>query len=294
MNRLLVAVAGGLGCLALAAPASATFIPPSPEPVPVRVALADAVVVGTVVRLADKTVSVPAGQGLQAEYKVAIVKVTEGLQGAETSKEIRVGFIPPPPRPAQPPRPGGLVFGQMPNTSPQLTPGLEGCFFLNKVPGTDCYTASLLGAVVEKKSREFRTALVDARRAAKLLADPRAGLTSRSAPERFLTASLLVHRYRTPQGRKKTEPIDAEESKLILKALAESDWSAQRPVPGVPALFMGNPHLVIMQLGAGEKDGWVQPRNFRLTTAAARKWFKDHVETFRIEKYVAAEDRKAE
>jgi hypothetical protein len=50
--------------------------------------------------------------------------------------------------------------------------------------------------------------------------------------------------------------------------------------------------LVLRKLGPTEKDGWKEPINVRELTPAAKKWLKDNVETFRIQKYVPAEEKK--
>src|SRR5437660_12424927 len=64
----------------------------------------------------------------------------------------------------------------------------------------------------------------------KLLKEPIEGLNSKDADERFLTAALLVTEFRTYRAgvhvpSRKTEPIDAALSNLILQTLAETDWS---------------------------------------------------------------------
>jgi hypothetical protein len=285
MNRPLTAVAGGLWCLALVAPAFASFIPPMADPTAMRVAAADVVFVGKVASIADKTVSLPRSPGEKenVDHQVAVIKVSEGLFGAKDDQEIRVAIAPLP-------RPGAPIVGlPLRAVIPQLQLAVdqEGCFFLNKRPDGDYYTAAVQGAFVDKKDPlEYPGTLTDARKTAKLLADPKASLASKVAQDRFLTAALLVHRYRMPRGRQKTDALDAEESKLILKAFADYDWNPGRQVNGVQAMFSANPHLVIGTLGATEKDGWKEPKNFRAMIPAARKWFKDSSETFRIQKYV--------
>jgi hypothetical protein len=283
MTRLLLAAAAALVCLALTTiPVSATFFPGAAETVSERTATADVVVTGRVTGFADKTVSVE-----KQEYKVAIVKVTESILVPKDVKELRVGFVPLP-------RNGARGAGPLmaPFTQGQLAVGQEACFFLTRQPEGDFYTFATLGGVVDKRGRDYATTVAEARKAGKLLADPKASLTSKAAQDRFLTAALLVHRYRTPHGRQQTEPIDAEESKLILQALAEADWSSTRAAPGVPPLFAGPPHLVLRKLGPTEKDGWKEPINVRELTPAAKKWLKDNVETFRIQKYIPAEEKK--
>lgn len=295
MNRFLVVVAVTVLCMGLAtAPAWATIIFAQPDPVAIRVAKADCVVVGKVASIEDKPVSAPRfiGSTDKAEFRIAVIKISEGLQGTDGAKEVRVGFLPP----LAAVGPGiGVVPGPglgAPTSTP-LAVGQEGCFFLNKYAGTDFYFALGNGGLVEKMNRlEYPGTLTEARRIAKLLADPKAALTARLPLDRFVAACLLIQRYRTPRVTDKTEPIDAEESKLLLKALADYDYNPNRRVSSVPLFYPANPHLVLDALGVKEKDGWKPPMNFRNATAAARTWMRENVEKFRVEKFVAEDDQK--
>ena len=100
---------------------------------------------------------------------------------------------------------------------------------------------------------------------------------------------------------KKTEPIDAEESKLIMKALAEANWF---PKYGPTTI---NPFLVFKALGVTEADGYKPPPRTvndlgpglgvtkeyaRKETLAAQKWVKENRTKYRIKRFV--EDIKAE
>src|SRR6516162_447515 len=112
-----------------------------------------------------------------------------------------------------------------------------------------------------------------------------AGLKSKDAQERLMTAGLLIARYRTPQpGAAKTEPIDGEESKLILTILADADWSQ-------PFRFgQMSPQQMFGQLNLTKEDGWVPPQNIRTPQDygnAARTWLREHANTYRIKRFVA-------
>jgi hypothetical protein len=100
---------------------------------------------------------------------------------------------------------------------------------------------------------------------------------------------------------KKTEPIDAEQSKLIMKALAEANWF---PKYG-PATI--SPKLLFMAMGVTEADGYKPPPKTindlgpglgetkeyaRKVTLAAQKWVKENRTKYRIKRFV--EDMKAE
>ena len=118
-------------------------------------------------------------------------------------------------------------------------------------------------------------------RCTKLLDDPNAGLKSKNAEDRFLTAAMLVMRYtarKAPSDKK--EPIDAEQSKLILQALAGADWT---PVKDFTQL---SPLMVLHRLPLTDRDGWMPPKDAKAYAAYAQQWLQDHAATYRIQKYV--------
>jgi hypothetical protein len=90
-----------------------------------------------------------------------------------------------------------------------------------------------------------------------------------------------VSRYRNPEGSTgKLEPIDAEESKLILLALADADWSVndfRSPL---------NPQQTWYKIGAGPADGFNPPADFKQLGDAAKTWLKANAATYRIKKFV--------
>src|SRR5262249_54748058 len=92
-------------------------------------------------------------------------------------------------------------------------------------------TAPMYYDVVDKKNADaFKVELAEAQRCARLLEAPEAGLTSKDADERLLTAGLLILKYRTARdGAGAFEPADAKLSRLILLTLADADWNKQGP-----------------------------------------------------------------
>jgi hypothetical protein len=282
-TRFLLAPLAGALLLAGATPApgDAVAIPTIPE----RVARASAVVVGKVVRLEDKTVSVPSRPGLRKEeYQVAVVRITEGLYGVKGLTHVRIGLVPRP-------RSGGRL------TATDLRPGQEGCFFLSEHPVAPFYILPTPFDVIARESNAgFDPEVREARRAARLLADPLKYLRGKDARDRYLTAALLVVRYRTappvPFERRGTEPIGARESGLILKALAEPQWKGGWKPPGLGAHDQLSPQSVFLRLGVAEKDGFVRPRNLRDFPDAARKWLRDHAGSYRIRRFVVKKDKK--
>ena len=87
----------------------------------------------------------------------------------------------------------------------------------------------------------------------------------------------------------KLEPIDAAESKLILKALADADWS--QPV----RYDQASPMAVFQRLGVTAADGFRPPqplRNVQDYMRAARDWIRQHGDGYRIQRIVAADPSK--
>ena len=294
MQRLMIGGAG-LACLALvfsAAPAKAMMI--APAPIPERVAQAEVIVIGTVGKVEPKNVSAVQFPGAKdkVEYQVVALKVDQGLMGAKTGSEIRVGFIPP-----QAPAPAGPGVIRTPLRRPGviLTTGQEACFFLTKHCEEDFYIAPAYFSVMDKKADNFEKDMALVKRCVKLLSDLDAGLKSKDAEDRLMTAGMLVSRYRTltpGMTGKATEPIDVEQSKLILQTLADADWNAQAaPRPGPVGMQM-TAQTIFFRLGLTPADGWKQPQNFQQTSAAARAWLKEHAGTYRIQRFVADKPRR--
>jgi hypothetical protein len=259
-----------------------------PGPIPLRAAKADVVVVGKVTKIEDKTVSAPAFPGApnKVEYQIAVVKVDDPILNAKGVKEIRVGF-----QPANPGviRPGGY----RPVT---LVEDEEALLFLTKAPEGDFYLMPVNGDAVKKANNEsYDKDIKEAKKAAKLLEDTTAGLKAKDAEDRFVTAAMLIERYRTRKppftGQPKEEPIDAAESKLILEALRDADWTPPQPKAGAGMPL--TPLNTFYHLGLTKDDKWeppvVQPgAPFDPTAApkAAQAWLKDNAGTYRIKKFV--------
>jgi hypothetical protein len=295
MKRLLYSgLAALVASAALTTSAHAVAVMIAPAPIPQRVALADVVVVGKVTGFADKNVKaaqVP-GDKDKAEYQVALVEVKDGVLGAKGMKEIRVGFIPPAAgNPGGPIRPGrrGLQFS--------LQVEQECCLFLTKHPDVDFYIATGTAAdVINKKDNDaFDKTLDEVKSAVKLTADPMEALKGKSAEDRTTVAEMLISRYRMPRPMttgEKTEKIDAEESKLILQALADADWTEKNPGPRRPGLgFPLSPQNSFFQLNLTEKEGWKPPQDLKDLPEAAKKWLKDNAGKYRIERFVAEEKK---
>ncbi len=254
----------------LAGPVAAMRI--APPPAPTRVATSDLVVVGKVTGFGPKLVKAELFKGDTRDLQIAVVKVEDTLRG-KAGKEIKVGFVPPAGGPIRPGfRRGGI----------QLKVDQEGLFFLAKHPSKDLFILQTDYHFLNKQGNPAFVREVDyVRKCVKLLARPKDGLRSREADDRYLTAAMLIERYRTGQPGAKTERVPADESKLILTALAEANWIK----PG-PQFIRLSPQLLFGKLGLTAKDGWTPPRDFRQYGEEARKWLKDNAGKYRIRRYV--------
>ncbi|MCS7047560.1 MAG: hypothetical protein NZO58_14480 [Gemmataceae bacterium] len=250
----------------------------APPPGPGRLARADAVVVGRIIAHEDQDIEAAfPGSPQKTMFRIAILKVAEGIRGAKEGATLRVAFIPPrPPQPGVPVLSGG---GRI-----NLDVGQDGLFILTKHPD-GFYQPPQFYHIVARTNTNFDKEVAQVKKLCRLLDDPMGGLKSNDAAERLETAALLVYQYRTfIPGPTKQVPIDADESRLILKAIAEADWKTKRKFGQL------HPLELFQMLGLTEKDGWQQPRNIRNVEELyppAQAWLRDHPD-YRIFKIVPA------
>ena len=271
---LLTAVVAVLG-LAVSTSSGFALVAIMPAPQPAQMALtAPVVVTGKVTAIEKDTVertSPYAGAKDKVTYKVAVVKIDGALVGANNLTHIKIG-IPQPgalapggaPVPIQPGQPIQPIrrppIRPMPQ-APELKEGQEMVFFLTKHPTADFYVIPAMNFPIDIKTDAGKKSLEEVKKVTAVLADPMKGLKSEKADVRTETAVLMVTRYRAyPQtgGEVDQVAIGADESKLILKALAEGDWSQKNVRPG-PGAFTPNALQAFYQLGLTDKDGWKQP-----------------------------------
>jgi hypothetical protein len=252
---------------------------PLPPPAATRIAKADAVIVGKVEALEPQDVMVG-----KVAYRIAVVKINDGIKGIKTEKTLRIGFVPEP-MPKDDKGPRIIRTGARPV---QLTAGQEGLFILKKQDKEDFYT---IGGVVgyyinSDKNDGFAKEVQVAKTVLKVSENPLTHLKAKDADERLLAASVLIEKYRAFQGKdSKQMPIDAEESKLIMQAMAEADWKT-------PANYMSlrpNPMRLFQRLGVTAKDGFITPPASGDYGSAVQTWVRDNAEKYRIQRYVASD-----
>jgi hypothetical protein len=264
----------GLALVAMALPTIAGTIPADALPLPNRVANAEIIVVGKVTAFEDKPVMVAPFPGAKnkTEYKIAVVTISDPLLAPKGSKTIRLGFVPTQPGVAINPRPF------------EPTVGLEGCFFLTNHGEADFLVAPGQLNFIGKNSANFDKDLALIKRCIKILEDPNTSLKAKNGEDRFLAAAMLLAKYCTRKSANaKSEPIAAEQSKLILEALAGADWT---PTTDYTQL---SPLMVLHRLPLTKKDGWEPPsfKDAKAYAAYAQQWLRDHASSYRIQKFVA-------
>lgn len=252
--------------LRAAAVAAAVAIPVAPaaalvvaaRPPMQRAATAELVVVGKVTAIEKEPVEAIPFSNAQNKvaFQVAVVQVTTPItKSADNLTHIKVGFIPPRPNPNQ--NPAVRPLPSRPGLAPQLAAGDEYLFYLVKHPDAAFYLMPNMSPPIKADGDAARKDVDAAKRVATVLADPLKGLNAETADDRYFAAAALVARYRTyPDfGSRDVDqvPVPADESRLILKALAERDWAKREPgVPGATEVFFS--------LGLTPNDGWTQPK----------------------------------
>jgi hypothetical protein len=271
-------------CAALLAAANVSHaVMPAPPAPAARVAQASMIVVGKVDSFEEKTVFAKAYAAAQnkAEYKVAVIKISDPIQGAKGLTTVRVGFVPPPM--------GVVLRRPMIN----FTKDQEVLLFLTPQGEANFMVAQGYYDVVEKKgNKDFDKDVEAAKKFVKILANPKESLKAEKEEDRLNAAALLIFSYRATRltaTEVKTEPVDAEVSKLILTALGDANWKQQLPE------VRSNPQDLFRQLNITAKDGFTPPMvefmgrpqiDQKKFLEVAKKWCKDNAEKYRIERNV--------
>jgi hypothetical protein len=221
---------------------------------------ADVVVVGKVASLEKDLVEAGspfAGATDKQRYKVAVVKVESGLVGASKLKEIRVGVFQPPRPDPNAKQPGGPILRRGP-APVELKEGQELVLFLVKHPKADFYIFTTANPPLDLATDADKKQLESVKKVAAVLADPAKGLKSDEPEVRAETAAVVLSKYRSYPllgGEVEQVAIPADESKQLLKALAEGNWNTNGARYDGPP----NPLQAFQQLGLTPKDGWVPP-----------------------------------
>jgi hypothetical protein len=278
--------------LALIPVALAAFTPPlqagapAPMPSPIeRAFMAPVVIVGKITKIEKDTVDAPRFLGVENKepHKVAVVKIETNLAGAAGVTQLRIGYIrPTKPDPARPWR--------VDPTAIDPKDGDEILFFLVKNPQAPFHTIPSIAPPIDSKSAGYKATVEGVTRALAVVADPAKALRVEKANDRFDAAVTLILRYSTVThgtGEAESVPLEADESRTILKALAEGDWKLD------PSGARPYPFIALYRLGLGEAEGWKPPlaepgEEYSETTRKAfAEWLKGPGRDYRIRKYVS-------
>ena len=263
---------------------------------PERVVQSDLVVSGRIVALEAKDVEavISAELPYKVDYRVAVVKVHEIVRGQKDVKELRLGFISPG-QDRKVDKAGKAIPPLSPFYLRTFKTGQDGLFFLKKHHQGDLYEGFLFfgGFVDSRDGADFTKNLKDVRRLNKVLEAPVEALKAENATNRFIAAAMLIHRYRLSWLKERKLPetaIDAEESKLLLKTLAEADWQDVNEAI-TTSKYPPHPYRVFLELGVKKADGYGPPANapdFRDTLRYTQTWIRDNQEKYRIQRFTGA------
>ncbi|MBI3822790.1 MAG: hypothetical protein HY289_08935 [Planctomycetes bacterium] len=279
MTKKILALALALAGLAIPAGfAPALMI--APPPGPIRIVNSDAVFVGRVLEMEPVDVDAKRFPGAKdtVKFRIAVVKVNQAIYGLKDEKTIRVGFVPfVAPKPGQPIISGG-------GRSPQLTVGQDGLFMISKHVDGKFYLAPNYGYFVASQDKKIDEEIKTAKKVVTIMGNLKAALEAKDADDRLLAAAVAVGKYRTQKAPfpNTEEPIDADESKAILKVIISAKW-VQPKVFGET-----NPQTLFFQLGINQKDGWTPPRMTKSPEElrlAVEAWYRDHGD-YRIKRFV--------
>ncbi len=237
---------------------------PSPT---ARMAIADMVLVGKITGVESRSLRMRHSFGQEPlPHEVFVVKVVSMFKGDERLTHIRMAL----------PKPQSMPVG------------FEAIFYLNAHAQEPVYILppdAYDYPVAKESDPRFKIQVEQLKRMGQLLRDPLASLKSAKAEDRLLTAALLISEYRTFQpgvhaAETKTTPIDAATSKLILRALAETE------APRVVEIRLTTWRLFNM-LGVKPADGFDVAKipTTQERWDAARKWMKENEERFVIQAF---------
>jgi hypothetical protein len=265
--------------------------PPTIRALYQRVAWSDLIVVGKVAEIEEKPArddELP-GQPRGWYSRVARLEVSEVLLGPDKDASLRLAVNPMWMKPPASWYDLDRMYGKgnVPKELPRVQPfekGRQGIFFLSRRSPGKVYVPTDHPIFTDKGDQVYEEELKRCKRLVHLLADPKASLRSEDRADRRVSVAMLLWRYSTDRyDTSKTELIDAEESKLILGVLADSEWVrvSKDPDEAPMHILYG---WVYPTLGAGSDA----PRR-GLTDedyAPVREWVRKNCEKYRIKRYV--------
>ena len=251
----------------------------APNPIQ-RAFQADVVVVGKITAIEKESVEAAESPGAaKIAHKIAVIKVETSLAGAANLTHVKVGFVPQDPN--APRRGGPIAFA--------LSENREALFFLTKHSSGQFYTFNWMSNPVDATAENFKESIANVKKAFAVVADPAKALKAEKAEDRTFAVLAMIMKHRTAPnaGEVALEKLAVEESRSILKGLAEADWSKFDPALPAPA-------SAFYMLAISTVDGWVPPKPGQAGTdfnAELKKsfatWLDGPGKDYRINKLVA-------
>ena len=249
-----------------------------------RILYSEVTVLGTITAVEKDEIEIPNPQPTipPLSFRVAVVRVEQAIGGAKNVTHVKVLF-----------------------SGEQLCPGQEVCLFLNRhATQTGYFTATPQAPWLDRANPRDRATWTALDTVLPAVSDPVAALKSGDDNERFRAAAYLTLRYRkTVAGvsadKYDTEPVSADESQLILKALADVDWD--RATDGVNH-WEAYHAIGLKQENGGfpncdvVTDGKLMPLHFpggrNDLRSAYQKWLAERGATYQIQKLIPKTDLK--
>lgn len=256
---------------------------PAPPGMVARATGADLVVVGHVTAIEQDETEVveSADPNDKAMYKVAVLRIDDALTDAGGQTHVRIGYDP---INATPRYRGG--YGRY---SFRMTGDAVGVFFLTKHPSGSFYVFSHGYPPLEASEKTYRDDLDLVRKTVAAINEPLKALRAADAKDRYFAAAALAQKYKTAPmtGGSRNVEISPEESRLILQAVLDVDWTDT-------VKDAARPYETFVKLGLTAKDKW-QPAAFDgngdqegHTKAELQKWFDGNGKAYKLEKIVPA------
>ena len=257
---------------------------------------ADVVVVGKVTGIDKETVDLEPFPGQpKVPHTVANIKIETALFGVKNVTHVKLAYV----KQGEGGQPGGGSGGPgfpggkrpFPGRFQPFTPAVdqEGVFFLKKHPTSDKhYVVDMGHNPVLSSDATYKDELEKVKGIATTFADPLKALKAEKEEERLANALTLAQKYRTapqnnPSGVLAETPVPAEETKLLLKVLADADWVKQADAPRLAdalGLMPGNFGLPRVAAGDGEEPLAARQKAFQA-------WAGKHADKFVLTKVSA-------
>ncbi len=266
---------------------------------------ANTIVIGKVAGIESEIVELSSYAGASKDlqktpWRVAKIKISESLLGAKGVTQIQVGF----PAAAAESSDDNDKLDRLGRSSWRgfaFEKEQEGLFILTRHWEGDFYIlahgTTFVPSFFDKKATDYDKCLAEAKLAINTIKDPITALKSKNKEERIASAALLTRYYRIKDNSKKhtEEKLSAEESKLILQALTEMEWTNAVANPfGDPYQTLGqsmsvwlademrdlkyqSPHLAA---------GLTLDECHKLYKDTATKFINDNIDKFTLKKFV--------